>query len=95
MQKQVRNSVLVTGAEGFLGRALVRLLEHSDLRVIALDSSEPVPVDPPSGVTKVRCDITDQQQMEKVFREYEIGKVVHLAAILPTAAQRDRSGPQQ
>lgn len=89
MQKQVRNSVLVTGAEGFLGRALVRLLEHSDLRVIALDSSEPVPVDPPSGVTKVRCDITDQQQMEKVFREYEIGKVVHLAAILPTAAQRD------
>jgi UDP-glucose 4-epimerase len=89
VQKQVRHSVLVTGAEGFLGRALVRLLEHSHQRVIALDSSEPERVDPTSGVTKVRCDITDQLQMEKVFREYDIGKVVHLAAILPTAAQRD------
>lgn len=81
--------MLVTGAEGFLGRALVRLLEHSDQRVITLDSSEPERSDPPSGVTKVRCDITDQHQMEKVFREYEIENVVHLAAILPTAAQRD------
>ncbi len=67
----------------------MRLLEHSDQRVITLDSSEPERSDPPSGVTKVRCDITDQHQMEKVFREYEIENVVHLAAILPTAAQRD------
>jgi nucleoside-diphosphate-sugar epimerase len=89
VQIYARNSVLVTGAEGFLGRALVRLLERYDQRVIALDSSEPERADPPSGVTKVRCDITDQQQVEKVFREYEIGKVVHLAAILPTVAQRD------
>ena len=81
--------MLVTGAEGFLGRALVRLLEHSDQRVIALDSSEPAVSEEQSTATKLRCDITDQQQLEKVFRDYEIGSVVHLAAILPTAAQRD------
>lgn len=81
--------MLVTGAEGFLGRALVRLLEHSDQRVIALDSREPAVSEEQSTVTKLRCDITDQQQIEKVFRDYEIGSVVHLAAILPTAAQRD------
>lgn len=89
MQKQVRNSVLVTGAEGFLGRALVRLLERSDQPVIALDSSKPTGEERQSTATKVLCDITDQQQMEKLFREYDISKIVHLAAVLPTAAQRD------
>jgi UDP-glucose 4-epimerase len=89
VQKRARNSVLVTGAEGFLGRALVRLLERSDQPVIALDSSEPAVSEEHFSAMKIRCDITDQQQIEKVFREHEIGKVVHLAAILPTAAQRD------
>jgi nucleoside-diphosphate-sugar epimerase len=89
VQKHARNSVLVTGAEGFLGRALVRLLERSDQRVIALDSSEPAASEEQSTATKLRCDITDQQQLEKAFRDYEIGTIVHLAAILPTAAQVD------
>ena len=89
MQKQVRNSVLVTGAEGFLGRALLRLLQRSDQHVIALDSSEPAVSEEHFTATRIRCDITDQQQIEKVFRAYQIGKIVHVAAILPTAAQRD------
>ena len=89
MQKQVRNSVLVTGAEGFLGRAFLRLLERSDQRVISLDSIQPAVTEERSTTTKIRCDITNQQHLEKVFRDYEIGTIVHLAAILPTAAQRD------
>jgi nucleoside-diphosphate-sugar epimerase len=89
VQKQVRNSVLVTGAEGFLGRAFLRLLERSDQRVISLDSIQPAVTEERSTTTKIRCDITNQQQLEKVFRDYEIGTIVHLAAILPTAAQRD------
>jgi nucleoside-diphosphate-sugar epimerase len=89
VQKQVRNSVLVTGAEGFLGRAFLRLLERSDQRVISLDSIQPAVTEERSTTTKIRCDITNQQHLEKVFRDYEIGTIVHLAAILPTAAQRD------
>jgi len=81
--------VLVTGAEGFVGRALVRLLERSDQRVISLDSIQPAVTKERSTTTKIGCDITNQQQLEKVFRDYEIGTIVHLAAILPTAAQRD------
>jgi UDP-glucose 4-epimerase len=89
VQKHARNSVLVTGAEGFLGRALVRLLEPSAQRVIALDTCEPEPSAEQTRVTKVGCDITDRVELERVFREHDLGKVVHLAAILPTAAQRD------
>jgi nucleoside-diphosphate-sugar epimerase len=79
----------VTGAEGFLGRAFLRLLERSDQRVISLDSIQPAVTEERSTTTKIRCDITNQQHLEKVFRDYEIGTIVHLAAILPTAAQRD------
>jgi nucleoside-diphosphate-sugar epimerase len=89
VQNHARNSVLVTGAEGFLGRALVRLLAHSDQRVIALDSSEPERSDRPSGATKVLCDVTDRRELERVFCEHDIGTIVHLAAILPTEAQRE------
>ena len=78
--------MLVTGAEGFLGRAFVRLLERSDQRVISVDSIQPAVTEERSTTTKIRCDITNQQQLEKVFRDYEIGTIVHLAAILPTAA---------
>ena len=81
--------MLVTGAEGFLGRAFLRLLERSDQRVISLDSIQPAVTEERSTTTKIRCDITNQQQLEKVFWDYEIGTIVHLAAILPTAAQRD------
>ena len=81
--------MLVTGAEGFLGRAFLRLLERSDQRVISLDSIQPAVTEERSTTTKIRCDITNQQHLEKVFRDYEIGTIVHLAAILPTAAQRD------
>ena len=81
--------MLVTGAEGFLGRALVRLLERSAQRVIALDTCEPEPSAGQTRVTKLVCDITDRLELGRMFREHDIGKVVHLAAILPTAAQRD------
>lgn len=89
MQKQAQNSVLVTGAEGFLGRALVRLLERSNQRVIAMDLNQHEPSATQPHVTKLLCDITDRLQLERVFCEHPVGKVVHLAAILPTAAQRD------
>ena len=41
--------------------------------MIALDSSEPAVSEEQSTATKIRCDITDPQQLEKVFRDYEIG----------------------
>lgn len=89
MQKQKRDLLLVTGAEGFLGRTLVDLLQRSGRRVIALDSRQHRKLREQSSVTKVLCDIADQQQLERVFREHEIGHIVHLAAVLPTAAQQD------
>jgi nucleoside-diphosphate-sugar epimerase len=89
MGETERNSVLVTGAQGFLGRAVTRLLARSDLQVIALDSTPPASSSDASTAIPVVSDITNRQELERIFRQNRIDGVVHLAAILPTAAQRD------
>ncbi len=79
------SSVLVTGSSGFLGRAVCALLREQGQHFVALDrapSSFP-------GEHSVTCDITDARALRKVFSRNTIQSVIHLAAVLPTAAQRD------
>lgn len=79
-------SVLVTGGRGFVGRALVRLLRESGLNVVSLDQTPTAGLHNPE---EVPCDISDRQQLEHIFESERIDDVIHLAAVLPTAAQRD------
>jgi len=80
---RVAKSVLVTGGQGFIGRALAKLLRREDYRVVTLDQGIARSAD------EISCDISDAGQVRRVFEQEEFGMVVHLAAILPTAAQRD------
>jgi UDP-glucose 4-epimerase len=89
MKNQPGNAVLVTGAQGFLGRAVSGILQHSGSRVIALDSTSQDRGSPREIATYVVCDITNKSDLEAVFHNARIDGIVHLAAILPTAAQRD------
>ena len=84
-------TVLVTGARGFIGRATCKLLRCKGYRVIALDmnrGSDPLE-NPPSEPGEVDCDISEASSLRLVFDLGQIDTIVHLAAILPTAAQRD------
>ncbi len=77
--------VLVTGASGFLGGWLVRrLLEAGADLVCPVRDWVPGSQLIKSGLTEqvnlVRGDITDQDFMERVFGEYEVKTVFHLAA---------------
>jgi UDP-glucose 4-epimerase len=78
-------TVLVTGAGGFVGRAVVKLLQREGYGVLGLDRPEA------SGLAgeQVAMDITDREQLRKLFQARAIAGIIHLAAILPTAAQRD------
>ena len=78
-----RKTVLITGALGFVGRAAREALRGADYRVISVD------LHPEAGCDQLNCDITDLAQVHDLFCSERVDAIVHLAAILPTAAQRD------
>jgi nucleoside-diphosphate-sugar epimerase len=81
------DSVLVTGGRGFIGRAVVKLLQRSGYAVVSLDARPPT--SSPTSHAEVECDLTDASQLQRVFEIEQIGAIIHLAAILPTSAQRE------
>jgi len=91
MDADKNRPVIVTGGRGFIGRAVGKLLQRTGYRVISLDrqaSAYPVGDDRESK-REILCDIGDAAQVRRVFESERVGGVIHLAAILPTAAQRD------
>lgn len=80
MEGENPRSVMVTGGRGFIGRALGKLLQRQRYRVISVDVTP--------GSDEVVCDVTDSAALERLFQRERIDAVMHLAAILPTAAQR-------
>lgn len=89
MDADPTSSVLVTGGRGFIGRAVVKLLQREGYRVISLDASAVEPGSDRQSVRELECDIGNARELRRAFEMEPIGGIVHLAAILPTAAQRD------
>jgi nucleoside-diphosphate-sugar epimerase len=80
-------SVLVTGGRGFIGQAVANLLQRAGYGVVSLDAS--LPTSSSVHRREVTCDLTEPSQLQRVFEIEEIGGIIHLAAILPTAAARE------
>lgn len=91
MDAHNNNSVLVTGGRGFIGRAVVRLLQQSGHCVVSLDTAAAIGVAMYRGpaIREVVCDLNHADELERILDAERVGAIVHLAAILPTAAQRD------
>jgi UDP-glucuronate 4-epimerase len=81
------NRVLVTGGRGFIGRAVVKLLQRSGCGVVSLDAAPGTSSS--ASRHEVECDLIDVRQLQRVFEIEPVGGIIHLAAILPTAAQRE------
>ena len=72
-------TVLVTGAAGFLGRHLLNVIEnspHAPNRIIALDSRLRPPAE---NITQINCDITDSNTTAEIIRETRPDGIIHLA----------------
>src|SRR5215470_5219135 len=82
-----KNSILISGGRGFIGRALVKLIQRSGYSVISLDRV-PVANAVDSGIEEIECDLSDAR-LRDIFERQRVRKIIHLAAILPTAAQRN------
>jgi UDP-glucose 4-epimerase len=79
---QKADLVLVTGARGFVGRSVVKLLRREGYGVVALDRVA-------SSQQEESLDITDAGALRRLFEIRKVDRIIHLAAVLPTAAQRD------
>ena len=84
-------TILVTGGAGFIGAHVSRALLSRGDRVVVVDNFNPYydPALKEARVksllseftpTVVRADLTDRSAMEKIFRDYAINKICHLAA---------------
>lgn len=82
------DKVLVTGANGLVGRSLIRLLRNSGFYVIATDYN------PNEELSISKMDVTNPVEIEEVFEYLEPGDcIIHLAALVGGKPSEKR--PQQ
>ena len=84
MRKKV---ILITGAVGEIGQALIRrLTEDNHNKLLTLDLKK-LPDDLTGKTTHIEGDILDKDLMGRLISEYEFEAIFHLAALLSTRAE--------
>jgi len=78
---------LITGANGELGRDLMRALAHAGHHILTIDLA-PIPEDMKGFCSaSIVGDILDQNLMKRLIGEFEIHEIYHLAALLSTRSE--------
>jgi dTDP-glucose 4,6-dehydratase len=82
-------NILVTGGAGFIGSHLVRLLVNKypnyhivnmDLLTYAGNLENLKDIQDKENYTFVKCDISDVEKVNQVFKKHQIDSIIHLAA---------------
>ena len=91
-------TILVTGANGFVGLNIVQRLAQKGARVVALARRPPDPdtlrflAEEAAQVEWVECDVRDRSRLIELAGEHGVERIVHAAAMTPSLAV-ERSQP--
>lgn len=83
MRKKV---ILITGAAGEIGHALVEELSKGPVPLLTLDLQD-LPSDISGLSTHIKGDILDESLLARLVSEYEFETIYHLAALLSTRGE--------
>lgn len=81
--------ILVTGGNGFIGRYVCSVLSSHGKNVIALDRKGLSGSAGKTTYLSVKCDISDKDQVEQIFRQHSFTTIIHLASLLNTASREN------
>lgn len=82
-----QKKILITGAAGEIGQALVkRLSQNADNQLITFDLNE-LPQELEKSTIHYQGSIVDHSLLEKITAEHEFDEIYHLAALLSTSAE--------
>lgn len=75
-------TILLTGATGFLGKYIIKELENENIKIIAIGRNQEVG----QTLNNSKCvfhkvDFCDIVELEKMFKLYNIDKVIHAGAL--------------
>ena len=65
---------LVTGASGFLGNAVMKLLAQNSYRAIGLDPQ-------PSSTTQINDDLSDRQKLTGILAREKVTRIIHAGGV--------------
>jgi len=83
--------ILITGGLGAIGSFVTRRFVEDGLRPVALDARPDFALvrDLREQIDFVAGDVLDLPGLMRLVREREVGRIVHLAAVMPPAAQEN------
>ena len=79
-------AILITGAAGEIGHALIEALAKQDVPLLTLDLTA-LPPDVQGLTTHIQGDILDESLLARLVTEYEFDTIFHLAALLSTRGE--------
>jgi len=79
--------ILITGAAGEIGDALIHRLSKQDSNLLLTLDLEPLQDSLRGKTTHIQGSILDQSLLDRLVSEYEIDVIYHLAAMLSTRAE--------
>jgi threonine 3-dehydrogenase len=86
-EKMRKKGILITGAAGEIGDALIRsLCAQGEQQIVTLDL-KPLAPENATRATHIQGDLMDQALLARLVSEYDIGTIYHLAALLSTRAE--------